>query len=315
MKTVKFLVMAVILATTAFLQSCEKPFDTYETSEIPTDFIPLAKPKADEGYQIRIEPFPIQKNFEREFYVRKELGNTEEVYLNGFEMKARPGTHHLISYAYGKDDKLNPVNVMYDQNMPNNTLAFRSAGTTGGPLFQSPSANYKLNLPAGYAVKLAPNTSFLMNSHYFNKTDKTRFGEIFVNYYTIPKAKVEQILEVEYLSPEVDLILPPNKKTTMVSDFIFEKETVIPSMLSHYHKRGEKFEIRIKNGPRNGELIYESTYYDDPKTLNFTPALVLKKGEGLTSTVTYNNDTNRTIKWGVTSEDEMNIAIIFKYNR
>jgi hypothetical protein len=315
MRTVKFLVLALIMATAAFLQSCEKTFDTYETSEISTDFVPLAKPKIGEGYQVKIDPFPIQKNFEREFYIRKELGNTEEVYLSGFEMKARPGTHHLIAYSFGKDDKLPPANVMYDQNMPNNTLAFRSARTSSGPLFQSPTANYKLNLPAGYALKIDPNTSFLMNSHYFNKTDKTRFGEIFVNFYTIPKSKVENVLDVEYLEPNGQLELPPNKKTTIVSDFVFEKETIIPSMISHYHKRGEKFEVRIKGGPRNGELIYESTYYDDPKTLNFTPALVLKKGEGLTSTVTYNNDTNRTIKWGVTSEDEMDILIIFKYNR
>jgi hypothetical protein len=315
MRTIKFLVMVVILATTAFLQSCEKTFDSYETSEIPADFIPLAKPKAGEGYQVRIDPFPIQKNFEREFYVRKELGNTEEVYLNAFEMKARPGTHHLIAYSFSKDDKLPPANVMYDQNMPNNTLAFRSAASTGGPLFQSPQANYKVNLPTGYALKIEPNTSFLMNSHYFNKTDKTRFGEMYLNFYTTPKSKVEQLLEVEYLSPEAELILPPNKETTVVGDFIFEKETVIPMMISHYHKRGEKFEVRIKGGARNGELIYESTYYDDPKTVTFTPALVLKKGEGLTSTVTYNNDTNRTITFGVSSEDEMNIAIIFKYNR
>jgi hypothetical protein len=315
MKTAKILLLAAAMSTIAFLQSCEKPFDTYNVSDISTDFTALAIPKTGEGYQVKIDPFPIQKNFEREFYIRKELGNKEEVYLSGFEMKARTGTHHLIAYSFGKDDKLPPANVMYDQNMPNNTLAYRSARTTGGPLFQSPTANYKLNLPAGYALKIDPNTSFLMNSHYFNKTDKTRFGEIFVNFYTIPKEKVEHLLDVEYLEPNGQFILPPNKKTTIVSDFIFDKETVIPSMISHYHKRGEKFEVRLKGGARDGELIYESTYYDDPKTLNFTPALVLKKGEGLTSTVSYNNDTNRTIKWGVTSEDEMDILIIFKYNR
>ena len=283
-------------------------------ADIPTGFTPLAKPATGQGFQIHIEPFPIQANFEREFYVRKALGNTEEVYLTGFEMKARPGTHHMIAYSFAKDDVLPPLNVMYDQNMPNNTIALRSGKSTGGALFQSPQADYRFNLPEGYAVKTAPNASFLMNSHYFNSSSKTRFGEIYANFYTLPLNQVKQVLDVQYWSPE-DISLPPNQKTTMQTDYIMEKETVIPLLLSHYHKRGEKFEVRIKGGTRNGELIYSSTDYEDPLAKTFSPALVLKKGEGLTTFVTYNNTTNRTIKFGVTSEDEMNILIGFKFER
>ncbi len=314
MKPTKLIILALLLSSFFALQSCEKTFDDYNLAEIPTDFQPLVKPATGKGFQIHIAPFPIQANYEREFYVRKMLGNTEEVYLNGFEMKARPGTHHMIAYSFGKDDILPESNVMYDQNMPNNKLAFRAVSGSGGALFQSPQANYKFDLPAGYALTMAPNTSFLMNSHYFNTTDKTRFGEMYVNFYTTAKSNVKQLLEVEYLSPET-ISLPAGKTTTMVTDYIMEKETIIPMMLSHYHKRGEKFEVRIKGGSRNGELIYESTYYDDPKVVTFSPALVLKAGEGLTSTVIYKNTTNRTLTWGVTSEDEMNITIIFKHNR
>jgi Copper type II ascorbate-dependent monooxygenase, C-terminal domain len=314
MKHAKLILGSVALSSFLLLQSCEKTFQDYNVADIPTDFTALEKPAAGTGYQIHIDAFPIQANYEREFYVRKMLGNTEEVYLKGFEMKARPGTHHMIAYSFGKDDVLPEPNVMYDQNMPNNKLSFRSGQSSGGALFQSPQANYKFNLPTGYALKMEPNISFLMNSHYFNKTDKTRFGELFVNFYTTAKTNVKQLLDVEYLEPTT-INLPANKKTTMVTDYIMEKETAIPMMMSHYHKRGEKFEIRIKGGPRNGELIYESTYYDDPLVKVFTPELVLKKGEGLTSTVTYNNTSNRTIKFGVTSEDEMNIIILFKHEK
>jgi hypothetical protein len=310
MKKISFL---LILSLAVFASSCEKTFDTYNVSDIPADFAPLAKPAAGKGYQIHIDPFPVQANFEREFYVRKDLGNTEEVYLNGFEMKARPGTHHMIAYSFKPTDVLPPVNVMYDQNMPNNTTALRSGKATGGPLFQSPAADWKFQLPEGYAVKIAPNSSFMMNSHYFNTTAKTRFGEIYANFNTIPKAQAKQILDVEYY--EADFSLPPNQKTTINTDFIMKKETVIPLVISHYHKRGEKFEVRIKGGARDGELVYTSTDYEAPLVKTYSPALVLKAGEGFTTNVTYNNTTNRTIKFGVTSEDEMNIFIAFKYER
>jgi Copper type II ascorbate-dependent monooxygenase, C-terminal domain len=312
MKKFSFLLITI---SALFLSSCEKTFDTYNVSEIPTDFAPLAKPAAGKGYQIHIDPFPVQANFEREFYVRKDVGNTEEVYLNGFEMKARPGTHHMIAYSFKPDDVLPPVNVMYDQNMPNNTIALRSGKTTGGPLFQSPAADWKFQLPEGYAVKIAPNASFLMNSHYFNSTAKTRFGEIYANFNTVPKDQAKQILDVEYYEAQDQLSLPPNQKTTIVTDYVMKKETVIPLIISHYHKRGEKFEVRIKGGTRNGELIYSSEDYEHPLVKTFSPALVLKVGEGLTTNVSYNNTSNRTIKFGVTSEDEMNILIAFKYER
>ncbi len=304
----------LLIAVTLSFSSCEKTFQDYNVADIPKDFVALAKPEVGSGYQIRIEPFPVQSNFEREFYIRKSLGNANEEYLTGFEMKARPGTHHLIAYSTNDDGPMPPENVMVDQNQPNNTLSFRSGIGAKGPLFQSPQANYKFNLPAGYGLVIPKNTSFIMNSHYFNKTAATRFGEIYMNFYTKPKEQIKQLLEVDYLSPE-NITLPANKKTTMTTDFIMEKETYIPMMLSHYHKRGELFEVRIKGGPRNGELIYTSTFYEDPLVKTFSPALVLQKGEGLTTVVTYNNNTNRTINYGVSSEDEMNIVIIFKHNK
>jgi Copper type II ascorbate-dependent monooxygenase, C-terminal domain len=39
--------------------------------------------------------------------------------------------------------------------------------------------------------------------------------------------------------------------------------------------------------------------------------LAIKKGEGLTSRITYNNFTDKLVKFGLTSEDEM--GIIFGY--
>jgi Copper type II ascorbate-dependent monooxygenase, C-terminal domain len=101
----------------------------------------------------------------------------------------------------------------------------------------------------------------------------------------------------------------------LTTTYIMEKETVIPMMLSHYHKRGEKFEVRRKGGAKDGELLYSSEDYENPLLKVFPTPVVLKAGEGLVSTVTYNNTTNRTLTFGITSEDEMNFTILFKFNR
>jgi hypothetical protein len=314
-KTVNVMKNLVLFFTLCIvLNSCEKAFPEYAVADIPTDFTPLVKPEPGKGYQMHIQPFPVPANFEREIYVRKLLGNTEEVYLNGFEMKARAGTHHMIAYSFGKDDKLPPLDVLYDQNMPNNTLASRAFKSSGGQVFQSPSADYKFKLPEGYAIKMPANSSFWMNSHYFNKTDKTRFGELYVNYYTTPKSDVRQELKVDYLAPD-DIELPAGKETVLTTTFKMEKETVIPMILSHYHKLGKKFEVRIQGGSRDGEMIYYSEDYENPVLKVFSPALVLKPGESLISKVTYMNNTNQLVKFGLTSNDEMNYLISFNFEK
>jgi hypothetical protein len=45
----------------------------------------------------------------------------------------------------------------------------------------------------------------------------------------------------------------------------------------------------------------------------FATPIVLQPGQGLTSEVTYNNTTSKTVGFGLTSEDEMNIIFGYWY--
>jgi hypothetical protein len=110
-----------------------------------------------------------------------------------------------------------------------------------------------------------------------------------------------------------NLTLKPNERITLKNDTIFDKKTTVISMIGHCHKRGEKFVIKYKGGKRDGEILYVSEDYANAPYLNFAKPLVMEKGEGLSWDVTYNNETNRTITYGVTSEDEMNFIFGFFY--
>jgi hypothetical protein len=84
-------------------------------------------------------------------------------------------------------------------------------------------------------------------------------------------------------------------------------------LTSHNHEWGQKFQIKISGGTRNGEIVYESNDWAHPLVKNFPSPIVLKKGEGLTSVVTYNNTTDHTIQFGLTSQDEMDIIYGYFY--
>ena len=107
------------------------------------------------------------------------------------------------------------------------------------------------------------------------------------------------------------LNIPANKKTVLTKDFVFDKNVKVVTLFSHTHKLGEKFEILIKGGARNGEVVYTSTNWEHPEKTDYSPNISLKKGEGLTSRITYNNITGKAVNFGLTTEDEM--GIIFGY--
>ena len=308
--------LLVIMLTSLLVSSCEKAFE-YDKSEIPSDFEGLTIPTLEEGYQIHVPPFPVPSQFEREWFLRMDIGNTEDIYVSSFESKCRPGTHHLIAYGFENENAegLPEVGVMRDQNRADGRPNFTTS--MGGDLayFISQEADFKLDLPEGTAVKIPANASVDMNSHYFNRTDRTLFGEVYLNFYTETEENVEEVLYIESVDNDELLELPPGETTIIDYTDMFEQDRNIRMLVSHMHKRGVLFNVYLVGGDRDGEQIYSAWDYQHPPTMSFEDEpLLIKAGEGIRTEVTYINDTNRTIQYGVTSEDEMGI-LFYMYSQ
>ena len=297
------------------VHACEKPFD-YNQEDIPF-FEGLAPPAANEGYQIHIPPFPVPSQYEREIFVRMDIGNTEDIYVNKFEVICRPGTHHMIAYGYdNENDPSNPpVGVLRDQNLPDGRGNFSLTMGSGSMYCGVQEAAFLQEYPKGIAIKIPANATLDMNSHYFNLTDNILFGEVYLNLYTIPKDSVTEILVYDDVDNEEELYLPPRQATTIdYTDLMYER-TEIRQMFSHMHKRGYQFQVYKVGGANDGELLYEAFDYQHPPYQFFDPPLVIEAGEGLRTMVAYNNETDREITFGVTSEDEMGILFYNKIEK
>ncbi len=306
-----FLISVMIL----FISACTKKIE-YNKDEIPSNFVGLPAFPADSGFQLHIPAFPIPANFEREVYIRKDFNNTTDIYVNKFRSIGRSGTHHFVLNTIREDVNfpLPPVDVMVDQNNMDGNFNLFSAIHRNATVMIAQSDDYTLELPKGYALRLNPYTKWMANPHYFNKTDKVRFGEIYCNIYTVKKEDVQFILENTIIDGTANLVLPPNQETTITTDFICDVKTEFMQMSPHYHKRGKKFQVQIIGGLKNGDIILESYDYQNPVALNFfNQPLILNKGEGLRTIATYYNESSKVVKYGVTSEDEMNY--LFMYSR
>ena len=75
------------------------------------------------------------------------------------------------------------------------------------------------------------------------------------------------------------------------------------------HRHGELFEVFQKS---TGDLLHRSVTYDDAPIDLFDPILQLNAKDGIKFQCTYNNyDTDKSLIFGLTSEDEM--CIIYGY--
>ena len=290
--------------------------DKTPSASTTDDFKPMNSPKTEgvDGYQLKVDKFSVAANFERELFVRRNVGNPSDVYVNRIKLQSRQNSHHMVLYDYQDKSKLPVLDQIRDLRNPDNGLNFNTFIQMGNHIFLGggTQSNQEYVFPEGTALLLPANYSMDLNPHYFNKTNTVLYGENYVNLYTTQKAKVKYVVKTINF-PNQNLTIPANKVTVISSDFTFKTNVKIVSLTSHTHKFGEKYVIKIFGGARNGEIVYENTDWEHPAVINFSTPISLKKDEGLTSVVTFNNTSNQKITFGLTSDDEMDIIFGYYY--
>lgn len=286
-----------------------------DTTPQPEMFEPLEPPAPGTGIQLILGPFKVAPNFEREFFVYKSIGNTTDIYVNRVEIKMRQNSHHFLLYDFESDmpSSARPaLDVVRDIRNTNGSLNYLNMLPMAYHVYvagaQTPLSDF--NFPPGVALRLPANMALDFNSHYVNKSPVEITGEVNVNLYATPMANVQKVALPLNLG-NINFSLPAKQRTVITQSYLVNKKTYIVSLTSHTHQLGEKFLIKIKNGPRDGEIVYTSTDWHHPEVINFVNPLVLQAGEGLTSEITYNNTKDKVVGFGLTSEDEM--GIIFGY--
>jgi Copper type II ascorbate-dependent monooxygenase, C-terminal domain len=280
------------------------------------NFVPMSSPKTEgvDGFQMKVDKFEIAPNFERELFVRKNVGNTTDIYINRIKLQSRQNSHHMVLYDFRNKTGLPAIDQIRDLRNPDNGLNIVTAIQASNHIFLGggTQANQEYVFPEGTALLLPANYSMDLNPHYFNKTNNVLYGENVVNLYTTDKSKVKYVVKTIDFN-NTTLSIPANQKTVITKDFTFSTNVKIVSLTSHTHKFGEKYVIKIKGGARDGEVVYENLDWEHPAVINFATPIALKKGEGLTSIVTYNNTSSQKLAFGLTSDDEMNIIFGYYY--
>ena len=155
-------------------------------------FIALAPPAASEGFQLKIEPFTISPNTEREVFMNRLTPNTSAVYVNKYTMRGRPNSHHFVLYGFQNTTTAPAPNILRDLYNADGTFNATTFIEMQNHIFLGggTDVNATYTFPTGVALKIPANTPLDLNAHYFNKTTGIFPGENFINLYTTAAANV-----------------------------------------------------------------------------------------------------------------------------
>ncbi|MEP7235148.1 MAG: hypothetical protein ABI778_07615, partial [Ignavibacteriota bacterium] len=291
-----------------------------DTTHFPTlDFTPLAAPAAGTGYQLSSGTFNVAPNFEREIFVYRDLGNSTPIYVNRIHTKMRSNSHHLVLYGFDPstpNSQLPAFNKVRDLRNPDGSYNATTQSQMNWHLFIAGSMiqEDEYNFPAGVALELPAHAGIDFNTHFLNYSPNTIPAECYANFYNADPASIQHLAQSLFLV-NTDIKLPAHKQTilTQVNPNLNSEPMRVFLLTSHFHERGQKFQIAINGGSRNGEVVYESSDWAHPLEKTFDPPIVLNKGEGLRTIVTYMNTTDQEINFGFTSKDEMNVVFGYYY--
>ena len=282
-------------------------------SSVP--YVALTPPTT--GFQLAVPAFTVQPSFERELFVYKSVGNGADVYVNRIQTSMRSFSHHFALYTFQPNTPsivIPPVGQIRDIRNSDGTYNILNVIPMEYHIFfagtQTTTSDY--TFPPGVALKIPAGMAIDMNSHYVNSSGQDLVGQAEANLYTVPASSVTTVASALNLN-NTDITVPQGRDTTIVRTFRFSVATRIVMLTSHAHKRLQTFVIRIAGGARNGEVVYTSTSWDHPVILTLTTPIVLQAGEGLTSEATYRGDPSKVVRFGLTSDDEMDIIFGYWY--
>jgi Copper type II ascorbate-dependent monooxygenase, C-terminal domain len=280
------------------------------------------------GAQFHLTTFGIAPQNEREIFYAER--NPQDLYMTSFEMIQRDRSHHFILYAYDTKtaSRVPPVGVVRDLYNTEGVYSTERFLEMQNRIFilGSQLKAETISFPEGMAMKLPANWLLDLNSHYTNGTKDTTRGEVVFNIHSTTPDKVKTFVKPLQLG-FYNLLLEKRKETVVQTTFLVgaggsnaqdrlsspDGVINIIGLTSHTHRLAKKYVIQIVGGKRDGEIVYTCNNWLNPPLVQFKEPIVLRRGEGLKSIVTYYNDNDNTVTFGFRSSDEMNFILGYYY--
>jgi hypothetical protein len=254
------------------------------------------------GIQLSMGPFQVPSDSEVTVCRYLTLPGNQSVDVRAFASRMRPGSHHFILYR-----SLLPVAPSQGPCL----MDLPRAVTFGAQTIES-----EQSLPPGVSLQLPAGVTLIMESHYINPADTPTTGQVVVNLEYLRPSQVETRADVLFFINQ-NIEIPPMSTAETEKTCPLPANTNIFALSSHTHRRGTAFTMDLVEMSTGAVLqrLYENYNWEDPLIVRYPDDSPLSVGpdRGLRFRCSYLNDSDVTVRWGLSAEDEMCIAFGLYY--
>lgn len=232
------------------------------------------------------------------------LGNKAPLHIGAVHNKLGDASHHLIVYR---------VNDTVEKTTPFPCKPFSDTldPAKGAPLMVTQRKDDLLTLPNGVAYSVEANQMMRLEMHYINASATTK--NVTATSELIPISDDDFHDEAGFLFiGNPDIRLAPKSAAKLGPSFF-----QVPQELSgvkffaitgHEHQLGTNVQISMSlNDTDPGKMVYDvpNWMWSEPKTEFFEQPFTVPNNGGFTFTCSWNNTTDKSVKFGESANDEM----------
>ena len=264
-------------------------------------------PRPPRDLQVRLEPFTVPADGEREVCQAIELRNARPLDVSAIQFASPSGaeyvSHHFALFVDDNDDLASLPKGPADS--PGCADFGRNFGAIIGGI-QAPRG--EVRMPPGVGFTFQPHQILLLDLHYINGSPRPLAVDGAVNLVRARRGSIVHHAR-GFQVGTADIDVPPGSDGSAESTWIapFPMNVVYLSTHSHKHTTAVDVDL-IRAGNDAGEQL-RTTDYQHPATETFATPLRLEPGDGFHWTCHYHNDTEATLRFGITSQDEMCFTI------
>jgi hypothetical protein len=262
------------------------------------------------GVQIRLAPVTVAAASEREVCQEVAVPGRRAFDVREVRVKLPAGrtfgSHHLAIFV--------PPGTVGGPAAP-----VDSVGCVGiGGAFVSPILAFvqrpdqRITFPPGVGLRIEPGQRLLLNAHWLNGGAAPVTVDVAANFRAARPGTVRHhARSVQLGALRIDVPPHGTAETTAEWPVPFPMNVVWLSSHSHKHTTSASVEL-LRGGVSAGEEL-RTTSYAEPAVRRYDTPLRLEPGDTVRWTCRYANPTDRRVRFGVTSDDEMCFTVGFFY--
>jgi hypothetical protein len=153
-------------------------------------------------------------------------------------------------------------------------------------------------MPAGVGTKISAGMQINLNIHVYNSTEGDLSGVTGIKIHRVDPADMD-MFAIEQRFGKLALDVPPGE-STLSQDCPMDADGTFFAVLPHMHSHGTHLKLVAESSVMGETVVIDQPYdYDATKAYYELPQEVqVKKGDVVTISCTYNNETPWTLHWG-----------------